>query len=152
VQALGTTNAGGASPSGVLRIKNGQTDFDQDYFFDLEEVVGNICYGFYHVANGLTFTKRVEDESDFWEYSSGQPQFKYFKIDLASKTLDGVVEGIPTSYKRSMIVQSFDESTVLMTTSTNDENAVYAYDVATGNVSKKFISTGGYITGLENLK
>lgn len=152
VQALGTTNAGGTSPSGVLRIKNGQTDFDQDYFFDLEEVVGNICFGIYHVANGLTFTKRVEDETDFWEYATGQPQFKYFKIDLASKTLDGVVEGIPTSYKRSMIVQSFDESTILMTTSTNDENAVYAYDIATGNVSKKFISTGGYITGLENLK
>ncbi|NJN24908.1 MAG: DUF4374 domain-containing protein [Cyclobacteriaceae bacterium] len=151
VNALGTTNAGGNSPSGVLRIKNGDTDFDQNYFFDLESAVGNICYGIYHTANGLTFTKKVEDESDFWEYATGQPQFKYFKIDLASKTSDGVVEGLPTSYKRSMIVKSYDESTLLFTTSTNDENAVYAYEINTGDVSKKFTSTGGYITGLEKL-
>jgi len=151
VQALGTTNADGSSPSGVLRIKNGQTDFDQDYFFDLESVLGNICYGIYPTANGLTFTKRVEDETDFWEFPTHLPQFKYFKVDLASKTSEGVVEGLPTSYKRSMLVKNYDDSTLLFTTSTNEENAVYSYDIATGNVSKKFISTGGYITGLESL-
>ena len=148
IQALGTFNV----PSGVLRIKNGQVDFDEDYFFNLEEVVGNICYGIYPMADGLTFTKRVEDETDFWEFSTGQPQFKYFKIDLPSGTSEGVVEGLPTSYKRSMLVKSFEDGTLLFTTSTNEEHAVYAYDIATGDVSEKFTSTGGYITGLEKLE
>ncbi|QTE22711.1 DUF4374 domain-containing protein [Polaribacter cellanae] len=151
IQALGTTNAGGNGPSGVLRIKNGQTDFDSSYFFNLEKAVGNICYGIYPTANGLTFTKKVEDETDFWEFKTKLPQFKYVKINLASKTSEGVVKGLPTSYKRSMIVKSYDNNTLLFTTSTNDENAVYSYDIATGNVSKKFTSTGGYITGLEQL-
>lgn len=142
----------GVSPSGILKIANGTTNFDQNYFFNLDSETGNACWGIYHLDNGLSFTKRVEDETDFFEFATGEPQFKYYKIDLLSGKSEGVVEGLPTSYTKSMLVKGFDEEMVLFSTSTNDENAVYAYEIATGNVSKKFTSTGGYITGLENLK
>lgn len=141
----------GISPSGILKISSGSTDFDQDYFFDLDAETGNTCYGVYHLDNGLSFTKRVEDASDFFEFATGEPQFKYYKIDLLSGKSEGVVEGLPTSYAKSMLVKRFDEEMLLFSTSTNDENAAYAYEIATKNVSKKFISTGGYITGLEKL-
>lgn len=152
VQALGTTNAGGAGPSGVLRINSGQTEFDNDYFFDLEDEVGNICYGIYHTSGGRTFTANVQDESDFWEYATGQPQFKYVEIDLTNRQSIGDVPGLPTTYgSRRMIIHEMEDQSLLFTIATNDENAVYRLDAATNTSSRYFVSTGGYITGLEKL-
>ncbi|MEM9836725.1 MAG: DUF4374 domain-containing protein [Bacteroidota bacterium] len=152
VQALGTSNAGGTGPSGVLRIKNGQTDFDQDYFFDLEAAVGNICYGIYHTSGGRTFTANVQDAADFWEFATGQPQFKYVEIDLAATSSLGEVPGLPTTYgTRTMIIHEMDNQNLLFTIATNEENAVYEFDVSANSSSKYFTSTGGYITGLEKL-
>ncbi len=153
VQALGTTNAGGNAPSGVLRIKSGETEFDTDYFIDLEAVVGNICYGIYHTSSGRTFTANVQDETDFWEFSTGQPQFKYVEIDLENQMSLGDVPGLPTTYgSRYMIVYEREDQNLLFTTATNDENAVYLFDVSTNTASKLFTSSGGHITGLEKLE
>lgn len=152
VQALGTTNAGGTAPSGVLRIKNGQTNFDTDYFLNLEDAVGNICYGIYHTSGGRTFTANVQDESDFWEFATGQPQFKYVEIDLANKTSKGAVPGLPTTYgSRRMIIYELDDQNLLFSIATNDENAVYKFDLSSNMASMYFTSTGGYLTGLEKL-
>ncbi|MEN7548765.1 DUF4374 domain-containing protein [Rapidithrix thailandica] len=152
VQALGTTNAGGEAPSGVLRIKKGQTDFDQGYFLDLEAVTGNICLGIYHTSTGRTFTAKVQDETDFWEYATGQPQFKYVEIDLLGKTSKGDVPGLPVTYgSRSMIIREMDHQNLLFTIATNDENTVYEFDVSSNSSSTYFNSKGGYITGLEKL-
>jgi len=152
VQALGTTNAGGSSPSGILRINNGETKFDQNYFFNLEEAVGNICYGIKQSSGGRTFTANVQDETDFWEYQTGQPQFNYVEIDLSTQTSLGAVPGLPTTYgSRRMIIHEMDEQNLLFTIATNSENAVYQYDLSSNTSSRFFISTGGYITGLEKL-
>ena len=50
-----------------------------------------------------------------------------------------------------MIVHEMDDQNLLFTTATNEENAVYEFDVSTNSSSKFFTSTGGYITGLEKL-
>ncbi len=154
VQALGTTlSEGGSSPSAVLRINNGSTEFDEDYFFDLVEATGNISYGIYHTSGGRSFTAKVEDETDFWEFKTGEPQFTYHEIDLITKTDKGAVPGLPTTYgSRRMIVHELEDKNLLFTTATNSENAVYRLDVSTNSSTKFFVSTGGYITGLENLK
>lgn len=152
VQALGTTNAGGSAPSGVLRIKNGETDFDADYFFNMEAVVGNICYGLMQTSSGRAFTSNVQDENDFWEFATGEPQFKYVEIDLANKQSLGDVPGLPTTYgSRRMILREMEDQNLVFTTATNDENAAYILDASTNNADKLFTSSGGYITGLENL-
>ncbi len=152
VQALGTTNAGGSNPSGVLRIKNGQTDFDADYFFNLEEAVGNICYGIYHTSGGRTFTANVQDETDFWEFATGLPQFNYVEIDLINKTSIGDVPGLPTTYgSRRMIIHEMEDQSLLFSIATNDENAVYRLDPSSNMASQYFTSSGGYISGLQKL-
>ena len=153
VQGLGTLNDGGNSPSGLLRIKNGESDFDKDYFFDLVAATGNISYGIYHTSSGKSFTARVEDETDFWEYLTGEPQFKYYEIDLIAKTSKGAVPGLPITYgSRRMIILEHTDQKILFTTATNDENAVYEFDTNTNSSNKLFVSTGGYITGIEKLK
>lgn len=153
VQALGTTNAGGNAPSGILRIKNGETDFDSDYFFDMESEVGSICFGIYQTASGRAFTANVQDESDFWEFLTGEPQFKYVEIDLENRASLGDVPGLPTTYgSRNMIIHETPDQEILFSIATNDENAVYQLDASSGSANKLFTSAGGYISGIEDLE
>lgn len=153
VQALGTLSNGEGVPSGILRINNGSTAFDKDYFFDLVDATGNISYGIYHTTSGRTFTAKVEDETDFWEFLTGAPQFTYYELDLSTTTSLGAVTGLPTTYgSRRMIIHELENQNLLFTIATNDENAVYEFDIATNTSSKLFVSTGGYVTGLEYLK
>lgn len=151
VQGLGTTMSSGSSPSGLLKIPNGETSFDPDYFMNMQEVTGNVCYGIYHTPNGRSFTARVEEVSDFYEYQTGQPQFKYFEINVQKKSSLGAVPGLPTTYgSRSMIILPYKDQKLLFTTATNDENAVFSFDTSSNTSSKMFTSTGGYISGLED--
>lgn len=151
IQGKGTTDGGGNAPSGIVRIKNGASEFDADYFFNLSEATGNICYGIFHV-NGKSYTAKIEDETDFWEFT-GNPQFKYFEIDLENKTSLGAVAGLPTTYaSRGMAVTSFNNSEIVFTIATNDENALYKLNVGSNAMDKMFTSTGGYITGFKNLE
>ncbi|GAB5476270.1 MAG: hypothetical protein Mars2KO_43690 [Maribacter sp.] len=152
VQGLGTTLSGGASPSGLLKIANGETDFDSDYFMDMETATGNVCWGVYLMPDGRAFTSKVEDENDFFEFQTGEPQFTYYEIDLLNGTSVGAVPGLPTTYgSRGMIIRPLDGEELLFTNATNDENAVYSFNGATNSTSKKFVSTGGYVNGLETL-
>lgn len=152
IQAKGTTNSGGNAPSGVLRIKSGTTEFDDDYFFDLNDATGNICYGIYQL-NGKTFTAKVEDETDFWEYLTGNPQFKYYEISLEDKTSLGAVPDLPTTYgSRNMSITALDNNEISMTIATNDENALYKLNTDSNAIDKIFTSTGGYISGFRKLK
>ncbi|SFB90493.1 DUF4374 domain-containing protein [Algibacter lectus] len=152
VQGLGTTLNGGNSPSGLLKIPNGQTSFDPDYFMDMEDATGNVCYGIYQMPNGQSFTAKVEDENDFFEFQTGEPQFTYFEVDIENQTSLGAVPGLPTTYgSRRMIILPYTDQKLLFTTATNDENAVFSFDTTSNTSSKLFISSGGYITGLEDL-
>ena len=152
VQGLGTKLSGGDSPSGLLKIPNGQTSFDAAYFLDMEDATGNVCYGIYLMPNGRAFTTKVEDASDFYEYATGEPQFKYVELDLDTKSSLGAVPGLPTTYgSRRMIIVPYTDQKLLFTIATNDENAVFSFDTNSNTSNKMFTSTGGYITGLEDL-
>lgn len=152
VQGLGTTLNGGASPSGLLKIANGETDFDPDYFMDMEAATGNVCWGVYLMPDGRAFTAKVEDENDFFEFQTGEPQFTYYEVDLLNGTSVGAVPGLPTTYgSRRMIILPYTDTELLFSTATNDENAVYSFDLSNNTSSKKFTSTGGFISGLEKL-
>ncbi|PKH52865.1 hypothetical protein CXF68_20135 [Tenacibaculum sp. Bg11-29] len=152
VQGLGTKLSGGNSPSGLLKISNGQTSFDPDYFMDMQNATGNVCYGIYQMPNGRSFTAKVEDATDFYEFKTNQPQFKYFELDLQNKSSLGAVPGLPTTYgSRRMIILPYKDNKLLFTTATNDENAVFSFDTTSNTSSKLFTSNGGFITGLEDL-
>lgn len=152
VQGKGTRNEGGTAPSGLLRIKNGENEFDPNYFFDMDEVMGNLCYGISYINDDQVYTARVEDASDFWEYGTGQPQFKYYKIDYHNAKSLGAVD-LPTTYSsRRMIIHPYDDNTLLFSIATNDQNAVYTYDINSEVTTKKFVTTGGYISGLQRLE
>lgn len=141
VQGLGYTHvaSGRDVPSGILRIKNGQTDFDPDYFFNLKEATGKNCYGLYHFGDGQTFTTRIEDPSKFWS----APSCKFYKLNLNSKTSLGELSGVPAVQSSSTAwMRKFDNERILFAVAGATENAVYEYNIASGTASKKFTTVG----------
>ncbi|MEJ7658789.1 MAG: DUF4374 domain-containing protein [Hymenobacter sp.] len=79
-------------PSGVLRIKAGETRFDPNYFLNLKAATGKECKSLY-LFNGLAFTTRIEDPTDAYEFNG--PNYRYYKLDLNAKTSGGVLPGLP---------------------------------------------------------
>jgi hypothetical protein len=146
-----TSNAAADAPSGVLRIKNGETEFDPTYFFDLRNATGNDCMGLYHFGSGLAFTCRMEDSNDPWEYINNAPNYKFYRIDLASKTSYGEVAGLPKVFgSSSSLIRKFDNENLLINTAGASENAIYNYSISGGTVSKKF-TMNGICTGLAKM-
>jgi hypothetical protein len=136
-------------PSGILRIRKGETRFDPDYFFDLREATGKDCYGVNYFGNGVALTARMEDPSDPWEFNGAN--FKIWRIDLARKKSLGEVAGLPKiNGSANSIMRSFDGESIFLNVAGDDENAVYAYDPSAGKVEKKFTMVG-QLNGFERL-
>jgi hypothetical protein len=139
-------------PSGILRIKKGETDFDPGYFFDLKAATGQDCYGFYHFGAGQTFTCRISDPADPYE-SKGQPNYEYYKIDLAAKTSGGKLGTLPKIYgSAASSMRKFSDSEIVFVVSGADENAIYRYTITDGTVSKMITLPAGKCTGLAQIK
>ncbi len=146
IQGMGSGN----KPSGILRIKNGETNFDNSYFFDLKASTGKDCSGLYHFGNGLTFTTQIQDPSDPYEMNG--PNYKYVRIDLAAKTSSGIIGGVPAIFGSSTsIMRKFDNTSILFVVSTNTENAIYNYDINSGVSTKKIKLNNGVCTGFNQL-
>ncbi|WP_128755333.1 hypothetical protein [Aquimarina sediminis] len=142
-------------PSGVLRIKAGQTDFDTEYFFDLKAAVGKTCFGLYYFKDGVACTTVSENDDNFFGIDGTNPVFRYQKIDL-SKTQDmgDLDASLPNTFaaSRTSFMKQISEENVLFPIAGTEEDALYSYEISSGKVSKKMKSTSGYITGLITLK
>lgn len=147
IQAQGTSKV----PSGILRIKKGETDFDPSYFFDLKSATGKDCAGLY-LFNGLAFTTQIQDPTDAYETKG--PNFRYYKIDLAyKKSLGDVAQSLPNIFgSSSSIMRKFDDNNILFVVSAAKENAIYSYNIANGSVAKKITLNSGTCTGFDKLK
>jgi hypothetical protein len=138
-------------PSGILRIKAGETSFDPDYFFNLSETTGGSCFGLYHFGDGLTFTT-VSENDDNWFGSDGTaPSFRYHQIDLNTQTSTGDLDAaLPNTFaaSKTMFFMQISEDELLFPVAGTDEDALYSYGIASGSVTKKIELTSGYASGL----
>lgn len=136
-------------PSGVLRIKAGETRFDPSYFFDLRAATGKNCKGLYHFGNGLAFTTRIEDPTDAYEFNG--PNYRYYKVDLNAKTSGGALPNLPLIYgSQSSLMRKFDAENILLSVNTKTQNSICQYKLSDGAVSKK-MDVPGLLTGLAKL-
>ena len=146
-----SSNPAAHAPSGVLRINNGASEFDPNYFFDLRSATGNDCMGVYHFGDNLAFTCRMEDDNDPWEYINNKPNYKFYRIDLRSATSMGAVEGLPRVFGSSAtLIRKFDTEHLLINVSAEYEKAIYEYTITTGALRKKF-TLNGTCTGFAKL-
>lgn len=147
VAGLGYTNR----PSGILRIKKGQTDFDPAYFFDLDAATGHKCRGISLFDEGLAFTLALVKPNDAYEISG--PAYSFYKINIAQNTSAGKLGTLPDVYgSNGAVMRRFDNDHILFAFSNKSENSLYSYTLQNGNVSKKITLTGGHCTGFDKLK
>ena len=141
VQGMGYSFGSGSIPSGILRIKNGETDFDPTYFLNLKTTTGNDCYSI-NIFNSTAFTWRVEDPSDFWCFNGAN--FKLIRLDLTSATSMGEVSTeIPVSKAtQSAPMKLLETGKVYFGVAGDSENSMWVYDLSSGAASRKFTMIG----------
>jgi hypothetical protein len=150
IQGMGYVYNNKTVPSGLLRIKNGETDFDASYFLNLKAVTGQDCYGI-KAINGMALTWRVEDPTDFWCVKGAN--FKLYKLDLTSATSLGEVSvAIPKSKaSQSAPMQLLEDNKLYFGVAGDTENALWTYDLLNGKTEKKFKMTG-QCNGIEKIQ
>ena len=150
VQGLGYNFKGKDIPSGVLRIKNGETNFDPNYFLNLKTATGKDCYTV-NCFNGAAFTWRVEDPTDFYCFKGAN--FKLYKLDLANASSLGEVSvSIPKSKaSQTGSIRLLDAHTVYIGVAADSEDALWTYDLISGSIGKKIVMAG-QCNGIEKLQ
>lgn len=122
--------------SGIIRIKAGETAFDQDYLFDFESTTGNKLSFFHYVGNGLAIGRMIVDDSGLWgAFNVVNPICKLVIIDLEGKTATEVA-GVPVhggQYATPVLVEN---GKAYMSITTDTDSHIYEIDPATATGTK----------------
>ncbi len=118
-------------PSGILKIKNGDTDFDPNYFFDISAKAegGNTAHLLY-LGNGRAFAEINTATRDNQEEWSDSP-LRSAIIDLNNKEvhfIDGILEHKGNGRRLSALIE--DDNIYLPMAS---DNGIYIYKINTND-------------------
>jgi hypothetical protein len=150
VYVNGTGN-GGSVPSGIVRIKNGQSTFDKDYFFDMNKALGSDAYGVHYYGNGKALTLKSDDPNNYPFDDSKAAGYRFFKIDLAAKTSQGELSATLPKVFSSAFSKKWDDK-LYLSAPTPQTNAIYSFDIASGAVKKEFDVAAGECNGFVKFK
>ena len=151
-----TGYANNGKPSGILKIKNGTTEFDPDYFFNLNTATGKPCLGLFYFGNGLTFTIRYSDEvaypfdsnADYEPYATAE----YYKIDLTAKTSSGNISAsLPKVFGNNSFMTKWDNDKIYFNVAAAASNSIYSYAINGGAVTKEFDLSAGACNGFTKI-
>ena len=123
-------------PSGILRIKNGATEFDPSYFFNIEEATGGYKIAcMKYVANG----KALAQIYSFKEHTAADKwttrDTRLAVLDLNAKTVT-YVEGAPL-HTGGMKYKSITEGNIVYLQVKNSDGVfIYKVDIATAKATK----------------
>lgn len=151
-KSTGFTQA--TKPSGILRIKSGETAFDDDYFFDLSSTGYKVTSGVY-VGNGKVVARVISDAMD--ETAAAVNQWAAFSettailnvavIDLIAKTLT-IVDDVPLhggQYKTPFLVE---DGKVYVSVNDGTEAYIYRVDPVAATAEKGAKLIGNQFQGL----
>jgi len=80
-------------PAGALRINKGATDFDQDYYFNIEEASKGYRFRkVWHITQDYFLLEVYNDK----EYSSATPATQYAVVKMQDKSFTWLTEGFPS--------------------------------------------------------
>lgn len=124
------------SPTGVLRVQNGGTTFDDSYFYEFVDNVSLEAIGLWSLGNGKAIVK-VWDKSKLAAYTDYNAAYGayYYVVDLVNqtKTKIDIAASIGSSYSNNVLV---DDGYANIVTNTGDGYYVYRYNISTGVVTK----------------
>ncbi|WP_108868772.1 DUF4374 domain-containing protein [Aquimarina aquimarini] len=123
-------------PSGIVKIKAGESEFDNSYFFNLtEKFSGNHTGGFLYLGSNKALVQVFRGDL-IQEYKDYQGGFviEYHLIDLITKTTEKL--NLPLlKYPRRAMELIGDGKVAIVGNTENDGNNIYIYDSATNSVS-----------------
>ncbi|MEM9981546.1 MAG: DUF4374 domain-containing protein [Bacteroidota bacterium] len=140
-------------PSGILRINAGETEFDEDYFFNVEEAPeGGKLFWFDYVGEGKAIARILKDDTGEPWSAFGREVFnqKLVIIDLVNQTITDV-ENVPEHAKRYSSPVLVEEGKVYVSIETANEAYVYQVDVANATATKGAKINGKTIKGFYKL-
>lgn len=148
------TNSGkqaSTKPSAFVRIKKGTTEFDQSYYFNVQEKSGGKkVIGQTYLGKGKSLLYMLTDPAD--QYSPTRLAIS----DLYNQTftwVTGTPESIASrsaSYNNNTV--SADGKTIFVGINTDAGSWVYAIDIATATAKQGLKVEGGAITALVKVK
>ncbi len=123
-------NGNESVPSGIVRIKSGETEFDNDYFLDITEATGLHSLGMVYAGNNKAIVQIFNGEF-----------IEYHVADLSSKSVTKL--DIPASdYPVRRSFTSLDNGNVAIISNTSSNNGLYIYNSASGSVKKGLTYNG----------
>lgn len=139
VYALGSASGDFAGnnpkkPAGILRVKSGQTAIDPAYFFNTGAATGGACQqGLWYLGNGKAITKSW---SGTYYNATNAYNWEYYVVDLTAQTLTklNVPKSDGLNFRNEVIVEN--GKAYLTVNSEKDGNSIYAYDIASGQLTK----------------
>ena len=140
-------------PSGVLKIANGETEFDADYFFDVENAAnGGKIFWMDYVGNGKALARIVNDDTiGPWAAYSTYEAVKLVVLDLENQTVTDV-SGIDNHVSQSNGKLYVEDGIAYLGAETGTaetaETAIYSVDVESAIATKGAIVEGKAIKGI----
>lgn len=155
--SCGATMAGfypaSTKPSGILKISSGQTEFDDSYFFNIEEATnGGKLFWFDYVGNNKAIARILTEDNGIPWSAYGRTTFsqKLVIIDLLDKNLTDVAN-IPLHAKRYSSPVNVDGGKVYVSVETASDAYVYEVDIASATAVQGAKINGKTIKGFYNL-
>jgi hypothetical protein len=140
------------NPSGILRIAKGETEFDTNYFFNIEAATdGQEIFWFDSIGGNKALARLFtpDDTQTPWAaYST--PILKLVIIDLEKKTITDIA-GIPLHTKQTTSSIEVMNGKVYVNATTAEDSYIYQIDIATANAVKGAQVEGKGIKGFHDL-
>ncbi|OEJ98574.1 hypothetical protein A8C32_05055 [Flavivirga aquatica] len=137
--ALSAGFTAATKPSGILRIKNDETEFDPSYFFDIEAATnGGKLFWMDYIGNGKAIARIIIDDTNGagdWGAFFKKDVFKMVVIDLVNKTVTDVA-GVPTHGHRYTSPMFVEGGKAYISSSTDTETHIYIVDPETATATK----------------
>lgn len=143
-------------PSGILRIKNGTTDFDADYFLNISEKTnGGRIFWFSDIGNNKVLARiqipnETADTTAWSAFGKAYHTMKLVLIDLQAQTVTDV-DGVPIHQKRWTSPLEIIDGKVFLSIETAEGSHIYEYDIATNTATQGAEFIGKTIKGFYNL-
>lgn len=140
-----------SKPSGILRINDGETEFDENYFFNVEEAAAGKINYLEYVGNGKAIANIVTDDSALWgSYSAANEIHKLVILDLEAQTSTEVT-GVPLHGGFYGSPWYVEDGSVYMSITTSESAHVYRVDAASASGEQGAEILGKELKGIYNL-
>ena len=140
-------------PSGILRINSGETEFDESYFFNIEEATdGGKIFWFDYVGDNKAIARILtHDDGGAWAaYGRSVFNQKLVILDLVNKTVTEVSD-VPLHAKRYSSPVLVEDGKAYFSIETATEAHVYQVDIETATGTKGAKIQGKTIKGFYRL-